>query len=502
MFLSKNRVLVFFLLLVCFANAQDSIVLSNKVKQKVLHQATGMLLLKTSKGVIGISPKEKKIVWNNPELKKVDFTKMVMVPLSPFIIFDKKPLVNSEIASKTLKIKGATRLIVNAETGKVLFNSALYGFDAVLNTKIIGKKKALLVDGLKDGKPVIGLYGYKDHKIYWETSLDDYNFYKEVKGSLLDNARFFVDNYGTIFWLRSKVMYEINGQTGAIVFKENGIEELRLSTDKKQCFVFKKDLKIKKLNEETTIYSYGSKNKPKSWKDSVRITGKIREIAQEKEELVIRTAKGFYIIDVKTGHLKWKKGAALPLIKKIVKVANGYLVVQENHIEHIDNSGKKTWKKPVKITHSQREKPLHFISDKNEVLYISPSFANKLKLRDGNKVWDTDLVLNEASYISRTLNLNEQIYEIWLDKKRGNIPVYSNGLFYIFNLNQNKAPKEIRGYNFGKEMPHLEIRPKSYLLYNAHNFYSYSHSGKLLFKRQYPNMGKKSFFKAVCLLGR
>ena len=183
----------------------------------------------------------------------------------------------------------------------------------------------------------------------------------------------------------------------------------------------------------------------------------------------------------------------LPLIKRIVPVDEGYLVVQEKFLALINNKGRKTWDKSLKIALDNNENPIHILEDQQSAIYISQSKANKFTIANGEKQWD-EIIFNDASYFKRNLKLKQNSNRIWYDSIRKQYPVYNNNNFYLLSNAQNSTPKSIYTFNFEKDIPNLSITKSGYFLENKNHFFLFDSTGNLLYKKKYAYDENSSIF--------
>lgn len=496
-----QKALLFLFLLCGFTLfSQEEVKLKNKIKGKLINNYTGTVLIKTKAAVYGINPENQQIAWKNEALKKIDFFSYQEIPFTPYILFEKKPLINSSLLSNAFGAKGVSRVLFNVTTGKVLFNSEKEGFVAVNNTLLIPDQKAVLVDGIKNDELVIGLYNYETGNQLWETKLTHNNFYKRVKGSLFDKEQILLDTDQNIIWLKNRHLFKIDRKTGTIAFEQNGVQSITLNKD--ILFVFSNSIKLKKLNTETAITALSAQSMTEVWKTPVTILGNLVETVIDTDKLIAITSKGFNIINTETGEKHWEKSESLPLIKKITPVIDGYLVVQEKFLTKVNAEGKKVWENPVRIGYSSSETPIHIFSNELHAMYLTPSFINVVTLEDGTKIWAEDLILNDADFFSRNLKLDEQNYQVWYDETQEQFPVYNDNELYIFNSKATEIPSSLYTFDFGREIPALKIREKGYFLHQNNRFYLFDTSGGLTYKKEYASIQKKSFFNNTLYWGR
>jgi hypothetical protein len=474
--------------------SQQKIEFKSRIKEQVINNYTGTLLVKTKKGIYGIDAKTQQISWKNSDLKNVNFSGYSEVPYTPIVLFIQKPLINSKILSRSLNSKGASKKMLNVVTGEILFDSEKEGFKAVGNTLILPQRKAILIDGIKNKDLLISLYSYETGKQLWQTNGIKSKFFKTVKGALFENEKIILDAQRNIYWLNNKHLIKINSETGLILFEKENITSIAMNTSKDVLFVFSNKIEVKKLDEENVINAFDIKTQKNIWKAPVKIWGNISNTVLDKGEMVVITSKGFNIIDIETGSKKWERSESLPLIKKIVPVQQGYLVVQDNYLVKIDNKGKKAWDKKIKITHSVQENPIYIIEDEQQALYITPSQANKVLIENGAKIWEENVILNSARFLNRNLKLSKPYFTSWYDTYKTLFPLYSDNSFYIFNLESSKGPIVINGLNFKRTAPNLKIRDNGYLLYNNNRFFFFDTFGNLIYNKEYPYQSNNNLF--------
>jgi hypothetical protein len=468
------------------AVSQQKIEFNSTIKEQIVNNYTGTLLVKTKKSLFAIDPETHQISWKNNDFKKVSFSEYSEIPYTPIVLFTQKPLINSKIISNSFNTKGTTKTILDVITGKVLFDSEEQGFKAVNNTLILPQKKAVLVDGIKDKDLVISLYSYETGKELWEAKGVESNFFKTIKGAFFDNEKIMLDAQQNIYWLKNKQLIKIDGTTGSILFEQENITSIAMNTSKDVLFVFSNKIEFEKLDEENTINALNTKTHQNIWKEPIKIWGNVSDIAIDSDKMVTITSKGFNIINIKTGAKKWDRSEPLPLIKKIAPISKGYLVVQNNYLIRINDKGEKAWDKKVKIAHSAQENPIYIIENQQQVLYITPSHANNVDIENGTKVWQEDVVLNSAGFLSRNLKLNKQYFKVWYDAHNNLLPLYSDDNFYIFDKESSKEPIVIDGFDFKRASPNLKIRENGYFLFENNQFYLFDTSGKLTYKKEYP----------------
>ncbi len=471
---------------------QDNIVLQNAVKDKIINSYTGVLLVRTAKGLYGIGPESKTVLWKNNDIGKVDFSSYKEIPYSPLVVFEDKPIINSKLLSNTVNAKGTSRIILNVVNGNVLFDSEKVGFKSVNRTLFIPDYKALLADGILDNEMAVALYSYQGQKMLWKTNLTDSNFFKDLKGTLFEREKVLLDKNQNVFWLKNNHLLHIDGRTGKIRHQKSNIESIAINSTKDVIYVFTRAGDVEKLKRATEVMAYSTDQLIPIWKESSKILGAIREVAFSEQNLITISSTGFNILDSK-GKKQWSEMASLPLIKKIVPVNQGFLVVQEKFLSLIGSDGKKVWQNPIKISLSNDEIPVYLFESDSTAIYITPSRANNVIISKGEKVWE-DVILSDADFISRNLKLSDRPFRIWYDSIAQQYPVYSNNELYLINRKLEKAPERIHEFNFGKTLPNFHMGDYGYFMENDNSYFLIARSGELVYEKKFRSHERTNFF--------
>ncbi|UJH68835.1 PQQ-binding-like beta-propeller repeat protein [Allomuricauda sp. SCSIO 65647] len=472
--------------------AQVKITLSNTAKDNVINASTGIVLVRTGKELYGISPESKTIIWKNESLGKVDLDSYYGIPFTPLAIFEGKPVVNSKLLSNTVNAKGTSRIMMNVTTGKVLFDSEKVGFKSVNRTLLIPGQKAILVDGIKDKKLAVALFDHKDQKMRWQNDLTNATFFKNLKGTLFQKEKILLDKNQNVFWLRNNHLLNMNGTTGEIIYQKENIESIAIDPKKEVVYLFTRANEGEKLMRFTEVMAYSTNGMKPLWKKAARIRGAIKEMVFDGSKLVAVTSTGFNILH-ESGQKQWAEMEALPLIKKIVPVETGFLVIQEKFLSHIDEKGKKKWQKPIKISLSNDERPVHLFEKGSEALYITPSRANKINITNGEKHWD-DIILSDADFLSRNLKLKVPPYRIWHDSIRAQFAVYSKNDLYLLNHESKTTPTPVHSFDFGRFLPNIKMGEFGYFLDHDNKYFLFDGKGHLVYEKNYPSNTKSSIF--------
>ncbi|MEM1340339.1 MAG: hypothetical protein AAF717_12735 [Bacteroidota bacterium] len=487
-----------FLILLIFvglgaAHPQQKIEFPDTIKDIIINANTGVVLARTGKGLYGISPNSEAILWQNNTLGKVDFSSYYEIPFTPLVIFESKPAVNSKLLSNTVNAKGTSRRIVNVTNGTLLFDSEKVGFKSVNRTLLIPEHKAILVDGIKDKELAVALYLTDDQKMAWQINLTNSSFFNNLKGTLFEQEKILLDRDQNVFWLRNNHLLQINANSGEIAYQQENVASVAINTSKDVIYLFSNANQAEKLKRETAIMAYSVKEMQPLWDTIAKVRGAIRETAFDGDKMIAITTTGFNILDRK-GTKQWEAMASLPLIKKIVPIAQGFLVVQEKFLSRIGQDGKKVWKDPLKISLSNDERPVYLFETDSTALYVTPSRANKIAISNGEKFWD-DVILNDADFISRNLKLKLPSHRIWYDSIAKQYPVYSDNALYLLKDSAKHTPQSIYSFDFGKSIPELQMGTYGYFMSNNNHYFLFNSSGDLEYQKKYPSNRTSSIFR-------
>ena len=489
----KKRFVYITLFLSFALHGQEAIGIEGRILAKVVNNNTGTLLVATSKATYGINATTHQLEWKQDELKKVDFSSYTEIENSPYIVFETKQLINSKLLSGALNTQGSSVILMDINTGNILFDSKEAGYKSVNKTLIMPDNKSVLVNGVKDRELTVGKFECQTGKQVWETPLDKNKFLDALKRNLLGNEKVFLDKDGNILWFNYGQFVKINSLNGEILHEAKDISDIEYEKQKNILFFFTDKLKAAKLTQETAVYATDATSLKTVWKDTLRVYGNITNTAIDSNKLIAITSKGFNVIDVNTGLKQWEKSETLPLIKRIIPTENGYLVAQEQYLTAINQTGQKKWNNEVKISKTDDNGTI-FLEEKNgTILSVTPSFIHKIDSKTGANIWEEPLVLNSATYLDRSLKLSKNRYQVWYDKQAETYLVFSNNLMYAVSTSDTLKPKLL--YSFDSEqIPNLEIRANGYFVFQKNNFYFFEKNGQTLYEKKYATTDNSTFF--------
>lgn len=469
-------------------NAQTELHLKGRLKGKIINAYTGELLILTSKATYGVPTDYATKYWKSKPIKKIDVSSYREVPFSPFVVFETKRLINSKMISGILNAGGTSIVIMNVNNGSVLFDSKREGFKSVNKTLVLPERKSVLINGVKGRELTLALFDCLGGSILWEIVLDKDSFISAAKRNLLGTESVFITSNNQILWQNYSQFVKVDIQTGKILSEFKAVEAIEYDSHSDILLVFSDKIKAQKLSKETAVFAYRAKDMQPVWKDTVRLTGNIYQKQVVNAKVVAVTSRGFNIIDLASGKKAWEKMETLPLIKKISPVSGGYLVAQENFLTFIDTLGKKVWENSVKISRLQESGQIILESDSTQAIAITPSFATRVRLKDGVEIWENRVQLSQSNYLERNLELKDNAFRHWFDPAKKRVLVFSNNRLFGFDLADTLRPEPY--YRFEDDItdrPKMEIRENGYFLYRRNRFYFIDKSGKIIYQKLYNN---------------
>lgn len=481
----------------------QTITFDKEIKWKTINENTGVLLVKTADGFYGLDAELKKISWKNTELKKWKADSYQEIPLSPFITFEKTPAINSSLLSKTIHTKGKTIVLLDVTNGETVFDSEKNNFTAVFDFKIAPKSKTIFIQGIVDKQFTYALYDYHVKKMRWSNSLEKSTLSSATKDQLKAyrgaENKVFEDKHNNLFILAHNFLVKLDCNTGQVLHKYPDTKNVLYDPEQDLLFLITSKLNAKSIGDELFIKAVKNGSTDAFWKEQPSIAGKFEQGFIKNDQLIITTSKGFNIIDLKNGNKKFEKTPDFPLIKTIVPTENGYAVAQGNWLSLIDTKGNEVWKKKQNIAHTATETPIQLVTQKNLLLFSSPSFSNVIDLNTGQRIWKEDLHYQSKNIVKRNLNVVSN--QRYISKQeRDHLLVLNNNIFYILNPSLSQTPSNTQLLDFKGENPSITTLKTGYLVASDNHYYAFDTTGKSLYTQHFNQKEKKSLIdKAVGL---
>ncbi|APD07019.1 hypothetical protein UJ101_01503 [Flavobacteriaceae bacterium UJ101] len=498
----KKVILIFFNFLSILIFCQ-TLHFDKKINWKTINENTGILLVKTSDGFYGIDSKTEKIIWENTDLKKWKADSYQEIPLSPFIKFEKTPVLNSSLLSKTIHTKGKTIVLLDVTNGKTIFDSEENHFTAIFDFKIAPETKTIFIQGIVNKEFTYALYDYKAKKMRWSNSLNKSNISSVTKDQLKayrgSENKVFADKYHNIFVLAHNFLVKLDSKTGKVLQKYTNTKNALYDYKQDLLILITSKLNAKAVGDKISIKAVKNGSEKDIWEKQPSIAGTFEQGFIQNDQLIITTSKGFNIINLKNGEKDFEKTPEFPLIKNIVPTEDGYAVAQGNWLSLIDKKGNKVWKKKQNIAHTATETPIQLIPQNNHLLFSSPSFSNVINLKTGQKIWKEDLHYQAKNFVKRNLDVISNQHYITKQEKE-DLLVLNNTTFYILNPSISITPSNSITLDFKGEEPSISTIKTGYLVSSKNHYYAFNSKGNSLYTKHFNEKEKKSLVdKAVGL---
>ncbi|SEP04163.1 PQQ-binding-like beta-propeller repeat protein [Niastella yeongjuensis] len=435
---------------------------------------TGSLVAATDLSLAGIDPKTKQITWEIKELGSASEDKFENIIGTPYFMIE---------TAKSLGLGKPQTSIIEAETGKIIFNSN----DA--DMKISGKRPlyhlgALLIEGTRNKRSFIALLDFNTGKERWSK---DVGAAKTGLSALLNTRSIFtvppmVDKNKNLVIVDKNNVICLNGNDGSDVwrkeFKEK-VEDAMLTYDRSKLFVTYEN-RVDLLGTDNGTSAYGEK--------LLKLNGKCNGLAPyDKKSYIIKHSEGVNIIDAETGELRWKKESSLDNINDIRLTGYGILAINNEEkatkFYLINNEGKKVWK-------FELSSPAVIIEPTEKgILYFTESRANLVEYEKGKELWKRDIKIRKRPAFG-------------FDDERNRLLVYSDDKLNAFSLADGNMTVltealPLKDYDEDKELATIEVRKSGYFINSLQNTSLVDFDGKVIFNHNYKEAGLSKGVRAL-----
>jgi outer membrane protein assembly factor BamB len=435
---------------------------------------TGSLVAATDFSLAGIDPKTKKITWEIKELGSAPEDKFENIPGTPYFMIE---------TAKTLGLGKPQTSIIEAETGKIVFNST------ESEMKISGKRPlyrlgALLIEGTRNKRSFIALLDFATGKERWSK---DVGAAKTGLKALLNTKSIFivppmVDKNGNLVIVDKDIVICLNGNDGSEVWKKEfkeKIEDALLTYDKSSVFVSYEN-RIDLLKTENGTSAYGEK--------LLKLNGKCNGLAPyDSKSYILKHSEGVNIIDAETGALRWKKESGLDNINDVRITEHGILAINNEEKETkfylINNEGKKVWK-------FELSSPAAIIEPTEKgILYFTESRANLVEYEKGKELWKRDIKIRKRPAFG-------------FDDEKNRLLVYSDDKLNSFSLADGNMTVltealPLKDYDEDRELATIETRKGGYFISSLQNTAMVDFDGKVIFNNNYREAGLSKGVRAL-----
>jgi outer membrane protein assembly factor BamB len=435
---------------------------------------TGSLVAATDQSLAGIDPKTKKVTWEIKELGSAEENKFENIPGTPYFMIE---------TAKTLGLGKPQTSIIEAETGRIVFNST------EAEMKISGKRPlyrmgALLIEGTRNKRSFIALLDFSTGKERWSK---DVGAAKTGLKALLNTRSIFtvppmVDKNGNLVIVDKDIVVCLNGKDGSEVWKKEfkeKIEDALLTYDRSSVFVSYEN-RIDLLRTESGTSAYGEK--------LLKLNGKCNGLAPyDEKSYILKHSEGVNIIDAETGQLRWKKESGLDNINDIRLTDHGILAINNEEKETkfylINNEGKKVWK-------FELSSPAVIIEPTEKgILYFTESRANLVEYEKGKELWKRDIKIRKRPAFG-------------FDNERNRLLVYSDDKLNSFSLADGNMTVltealPLKDYDEDRELVNIETRKNGYFISSFQNTALVDFDGKVVFNHNYREAGLSKGVRAL-----
>jgi outer membrane protein assembly factor BamB len=435
---------------------------------------TGSLVAATDLSLAGINPKTKQITWEIKELGSASEDKFENIAGTPYFMVE---------TAKSLGLGKPQTSIIEAETGKIVFNSN----DA--DMKISGKRPlyhlgALLIEGTRNKRSFIALLDFSTGKERWSK---DVGAAKSGLGALLNTRSIFtvppiVDKNGNLVIIDKNNVLCLNGNDGSDVWKKEfkeKIEDAMLTYDRSKLFVTYEN-RVDLLATENGVSAYGEK--------LLKLNGKCNGLAPyDKTSYILKHSEGVNIIDAVTGELRWKKESSLDNINDIRLTEHGILAINNEEKSTkfylINSEGKKVWK-------FELSSPAVIIEPTEKgILYFTDSRANLVEYEKGKELWKRDIKIRKRPAFG-------------FDDDRNRLLVYSDDKLNAFSLADGNMTVltealPLKDYDEDRELATIEVRKNGYFINSLQNTSLVDFDGKVIFNHNYKEAGLSKGVRAL-----
>jgi outer membrane protein assembly factor BamB len=485
--------LLFFSISTTFAQRNfDSVIeTEGNIQDLVQNEITGVIVIKVGSTLQGISSETKQQVW---KLTKDDFgatsaLDMLKDPEFGAFFKEKKELTSVPNSPYIEAFVNSKYMIINTETGKVVYNSSKEAFFVFQSDFIPESDEYLLT--LKTGPNMsIALLDMKTGALKWNSPVDKA---KLITLSFKESAHTNIAkiNGETIYYLLYGKLYSFNKNTGKLSWtsEETYSRFFPTQNDKNIVVVNSKGL----LGAKEYLNVLNTETGKSIWEESIK-TKRVVYLEDWGTKLLIAHYGGFNFFDLKTGEKIWKKDARGDGLKRVIPIDQDFLYVAENEMMLINKNGEKLWKSFIEIA-DEKEDPIYYLGKVGEkVMYLTGTYGNMVDYKSGRKLWKRNIKFNEKRPVLPTFDEESQSYLVYNDEK-----------LYKFNPTIDDKPEPFAEVNIKreKELNGIELFPWGVVLSGPVEVMGVGMDGKEKYHKTYtqPGEGNRMLIKGLSGLG-
>ncbi|MFV0565520.1 MAG: PQQ-binding-like beta-propeller repeat protein [Flavobacteriaceae bacterium] len=449
--------LMLFIVAIGSVNAQRSATwqkeLDSPIKELVIDQLTGIVIVETQNELQAIAPDKKDIIWKHEKsalgMNKISADEEAVIDVAEMTSNN----MGIELIPNTnlfLLTKGKQFLILNIETGEIKLNSVDKGVD-LISFYFFPTKNIIVAFVQKGIKYQVISFDTKNLATVWEQPIEGSSIAEMFKLKSGADPAPQVDKDGNYLICFNRTIYKLDKATGEVLWQQGKRIKYFDYSPKSDVvvayntesnfnkikgalkFSLKEKGEISFINNQTGSFNFDALN-----------VENFRYAEDFGTDVLIGAGNRFNRYDYKTGEKKWKKdpkGKRISAINKTSKET--YVYTADDEIMHIDANGEKIWKKPVQITDERESETLVLDeTDKGNIVYITETHANIVDLNSGDKKWKKDL----------KLKFDEKRPTLAVaDHKTKSYFIYNDEQFFTFTEQTNERPEEFSEVKIKKE---------------------------------------------------
>ena len=464
----------------------------NSVQDLVQNEITGVIVFKEGGTIKGLDPETKKIVW---ALTKEDFgtitSKDILTDPDFGNMFKEKrdlttvsgsPYVEAYINSKYL--------IINTDTGKVVYNSSKESF-FVFQSDFIPETNEYLLTLKKEGDMAIALLDMTTGELKWTTTVDKAKAMISFSLKLSANTNKAKINGNTVYYLLYGNLYSFDKETGKLNWKaaEEYTKFYETQNDKNIVVVNAAGL----FSNKQYLNVLSTDDGKSIWKESIK-TKQVIYLEDWGTKLLVAHNSGFNFFDLKTGEKIWKKDARGDGLKRVIPIDQDFLYVAENEMMLINKDGEKLWKKFIEIS-DDKEDPIYYLGKVGEkVMYLTGTYGNMVDYKTGVKLWKRNINFDKNRPVLPTYDEATNSYLVYNDEK-----------LYKFDPSINDKPEPFAKVNIKKEkeLNSIELFPWGVVLSGPVEVMGVNLDGTVKYHHVYtqPGEGTRRLIKSAAIAG-
>jgi outer membrane protein assembly factor BamB len=470
----------------------EIITTENNVQDIVQNEITGIVVFKEGGTIKGLDPETKKVVWT---LTKDDFgtitSKDILTdPDFGNMFKDKRDLTTVSGSPYVEAYINSKYLIINTDTGKVVYNSSKESF-FVFQSDFIPETNEYLLTLKKDGDMAIALLDMATGELKWTTTVDKAKAMISFSLKLSANTNKAKINGNTVYYLLYGNLYSFDKETGKLHWKaaEEYTKFYETQNDKNIVVVNAAGL----FSNKQYLNVLSTDDGKSIWKESIK-TKQVVYLEDWGTKLLVAHNSGFNFFDLKTGEKIWKKDARGDGLKRVIPIEQDFLYVAENEMMLINKDGEKLWKKFIEIS-DDKEDPIYYLGKVGEkVMYLTGTYGNMVDYKTGAKLWKRNINFDKNRPVLPTYDEATNSYLVYNDEK-----------LYKFDPSISDKPEPFAKVNIKKEkeLNSIELFPWGVVLSGPVEVMGVNMDGTIKYHHVYtqPGEGTRRLLKSAAIAG-